>query len=88
MEHRGFHLFISPPGDLLFCGHGACAITSPSIEQGLCQAHNKLIFLALSASRRACSDPHRSTLDGVTVPRRNSSRTATAITEEFGFLNI
>jgi hypothetical protein len=88
MEHRGFHLFISPPVGFLFCGHGACATTSPSSEQGLCQAHNKLIFLAFSASLQVCSDPHRSTLDGVTVPRRNTSRTATAITEEFGFLII
>src|SRR6266481_3267968 len=62
--------------------------TSPRSEQGLCQAHNKLIFLAFSASLRVYSDPHRSTPDGVTVPRRNTSRTATAITEEFGFLII
>jgi hypothetical protein len=88
MEHRGFHLFISPPGGFLFCGHGACTTTSPSSEQGLCQALNKLIFLTFSAFRRVRPAPHRTKRDGAFVPRRNTSRTATAITEEFGFLII
>src|SRR4030088_3256520 len=34
-------------------------------EQGLCQAHNRLIFLAFSVFRRVPSDPHRTKLDGV-----------------------
>src|SRR5258707_1834020 len=57
----------------LFCGYGASA-TSPLSEQGLCQAHNKLIFLAFSAFRRVLPDPHRTKLDRSIVPRRNTSR--------------
>jgi hypothetical protein len=86
MEHRGFHLFISPPGGI-FCGYGASAALQVS-EQGLCQAHNKLIFLAFSVFRRARADPHRTKLDGVIVPRRNTLKTTTTDNEEFGFLII
>jgi hypothetical protein len=57
-------------------GYGVSA-TSPTGEQGLCQAHNKLILLAFSVFRRARADPHRSKLDGVIVPRRNTLKTTT-----------
>jgi hypothetical protein len=57
-------------------------------EQGLCQAHNKLIFLAFSVFRRARADPYRIKLDGVIVPRRNTLKTTTTDKEEFGFLII
>jgi len=43
-------------------------------EQGLCQAHNKLIFLMFSAFRRVGPAPHRTRLGGVSVPRRNTSK--------------
>jgi len=46
-------------------------------EQGLCQADNKLIFLAFSVFRRARADPHRNKLDGAIVPRRNTLKTTT-----------
>src|ERR1700736_6195839 len=46
-------------------------------EQGLCQAHNKLIFLRFSAFRRVRPAPHRTKLDGAFVPRRNTSTTTT-----------
>src|SRR5258707_9218344 len=46
-------------------------------EQGLCQAHNKLIFLTFSAFRQVCPAPHRTKLGGAFVPRRNTSRTTT-----------
>jgi hypothetical protein len=87
MEHRGFHLFVSPPCDFLFCGYGASA-TSPLSEQGLCQAHNKLIYLAFSVFRRVLPDPHRIKLDGYSVPRRNTSKTTATGKEEFGFSSI
>src|SRR5580692_1179682 len=37
-------------------------------QQGLCQADNRLIFLAFSVSRQVRPDPHRSKLDGEIVP--------------------
>src|ERR1700676_3339281 len=49
----------------------------PVSEQGLCQAHNKLIFLTFSAFPRVCPATHRTKLDGAFVPRRNTSRTTT-----------
>jgi hypothetical protein len=76
MEHRGFHLFISP--QMVFC-FVATAPAPPhqTGEQGLCQGHNKLILLAFSVFRRVRADPYRSKLDGVIVPRRNTLKTTT-----------
>jgi hypothetical protein len=45
MEHRGFHLFISPVGGFYFFGCSASEVN----EQDLCQADNRLIFLTFSA---------------------------------------
>jgi hypothetical protein len=87
MEHRGFHLFISPL--VVFC----FVVMAPAPpyqvgEQGLCQGHNKLIFLAFSVFQRARADPHRTKLDSVIVPGRNTLKTTTTNSEEFGFLII
>src|SRR5712664_3656145 len=68
----------------LFCGYGASA-TSPLSEQGLCQAHNKLIFLAFSVFRSVLPDPHRTKLDGYSVPRRNTSRRRRRATRNLDF---
>jgi len=47
-------------------------------EQGLCQAHNKLILLTFSAFQQVHAAPHRTKLGGAFVPRRNTSRATTA----------
>jgi hypothetical protein len=83
MEHRGFHLFVSPLGKLIFwLGRDVrlCQIG----QQGSCQAHNKLIFLTFSAFRQVGFDPHRSKFDGIFVPRRNTSRRTTEDNDERG----
>jgi len=54
-------------------------------QQGLCQADNRLIFLAFSVSRQVRPDPHRSKLDGEIVPRRNTSKPAATTKINFDF---
>jgi len=34
MEHRGFHLSISPLGDFVFFGYGAVAISTKEVSKG------------------------------------------------------
>jgi hypothetical protein len=77
-----------PFGDFYFFGFGADAPSQKVSEQGLCQADNRLIFLAFSAPRRGRSGPHRSKLDGDIVPRRNTSTTTPGEREKFGFLSV
>jgi hypothetical protein len=79
-------IYLSPSG-FLFCGYGAGA-TSPTGEQGLCQAHNKLIALAFPIFRRIRADPHGSKFDAVIVPRRNTPATTATDNEEFLFVAI
>src|ERR1700687_1196465 len=71
-----------PLGNFLFFVVVAPAPPHQVSEQGLCQAHNKLIFLTFSAFPRVRPAPHRTKLDGAFVPRRNTLRT-TANKEEF-----
>src|SRR5262245_5642974 len=73
MEHRGFHLFVSPPE--YFCLATLAWTASRHVsQQGLCQDHNKLIslqFLYLG------TDPLRSASEQCVSP--NCSET-----EQFG----
>src|SRR5216684_8367131 len=77
-----------PVGGFLFFVVAARAPSDQLNEQGLCQADNKLIFLTFSAFWRVRAAPHRTKLDGVSVPRRNTSKTTTTSREEFGFSGI
>src|SRR6202158_1798103 len=81
-------IYLSLPLVVFYFLVAARAPSDQLSEQGVCQADNKLIFLTFSAFWRARPAPHRTKLDGASVPRRNTLTTTTTSREEFGFSGI